>query len=134
MNAADELRRTEALLEELERLVGTGTLTGPQLEHLDGSVAPPLFVRARILRRAAGDWQTQATRQLELSELGWHRMPAPEPGPSVRPLARTITALYDTASTGWLTPSYGAPRSSLPRGLVPLVLVCLYWFTKGKRR
>lgn len=148
MNREDELARTTSLLEELERLVATGTLTRAQLDHLDGSVLPPLFVRLRILRRGAFEWISQAQRQLELSELGWHRMPEPAPGPSVLALARTITALYDDGhrvhlaaprATGWAFSDYGMgpalaeERSS--RGLVLLLAAgAAFWLAKGKRR
>lgn len=138
MNREDELARTTSLLEELERLVGTGTLTRAQLDHLDGSVLPPLFVRLRILRRGAFEWISQAQRQLELSELGWHRMPEPAPGPSVLALARTITALYNPRATGWFydgVPRDGGSFGARNTWALPLALGALYLFTrKGKGR
>lgn len=140
MNAGDELARTEALLEELERLVATGALTGAQLERLEGVVLPPLFVRLRILRRAAGDWQTQATRQLEASARGWSRVAAELAERRIRPAELdTITALYSPSSTGWAFNDYGMgpalAEERRSRGFVLLLAVgAAFWLAKGRAR
>lgn len=139
MNAGDELKRTEALLEELERLVVNGNLTGAQLERLEGAVVPPLFVRLRIVRRAAGDWQAQAMRQLELSARGWVRLSAELAERRIRPAELdTITALYDASATGWFSdygfgPALAAERQQRS-GVLLLCAVAAFWLVKGRRR
>lgn len=137
MNPNDEIRRTEALLEDLERLVSTMTLTAPQLRRLEGVVLPPLFQRLRVLRRAAGDWEQQAMTMLEQSERGWSRLaPSLPRTANVQNIADTITTLYEVA-TGWFSdygwgPSLAAERRS--RGaFIVFAAVAALWLAKGRR-